>query len=93
MHTSTGPAKASKMMFASLSWFSSDDVLEVSVARDSRVKVVEFPLKHLTADFVDGTHLTSTCLLTTQAEGQPQPLGPSKKVLTLKCRLCDRPDL
>lgn len=34
-----------KWCFASLSWFSSDDVFEVSVARDSRVKVVEFPFK------------------------------------------------
>lgn len=34
-----------KWCFASLSWFSSDDILEVSVARDSRVKVVEFPFK------------------------------------------------
>lgn len=82
-----------KWCFASLSWFSSDDVLEVSVARDSRVKVVEFPLKHLTAGFIDGTHLISTCLLTTQVEGQPQPLGPSNKFLTLRCRLRDRQGL
>lgn len=48
-----------------------------SVACDSRVKVVEFPLKHLTEVFVDGTRLTPTWLLTTEGEGQHQPLGPS----------------
>lgn len=49
-----------KWCFASLSWFSSDDVLEVSVACDSRVKVVEFPLKHLNSRLCrwDTSHLS-----------------------------------
>lgn len=65
-----------KWCFASLSWFSSDDVLEVSVARDSWVKVVEFPFKasHSRLCRWDTSHLSM--LAAYYVEGQPQPLGP-----------------
>lgn len=76
MHTSTGPAEASKNDALPASAGSQVMMSLKSVARDSRVKVVEFPLKHLTEVFVDGTRLTSTCLLATEGEGQHQPLGP-----------------
>lgn len=63
MYTSMGSVKASKVMLCHPQLVLKCNVLEVSVACDSRVKVVEVPLKHLTAGFVDGTQLTSTCLL------------------------------